>query len=191
MPDETGTPTTRTEAVAVFDDAENLQNAIDELLNHGFDQAEISLLASGKSVEKKLGHLYRRVEELEDTEDAPRTEYVSTAARGDAQGGLIGGLMYVGALAAAGAVVASGGSLGLVLAGAAAAGGAGGAVGAVLAKLIGDKHAEAVQEQLDRGGLLLWVRTREPELEIRAKAILRKHSGQDVHLHELPDPKFA
>jgi hypothetical protein len=99
--------------------------------------------------------------------------------------------MYVGALAAAGAVVASGGSLGLVLAGAAAAGGAGGAAGAVLAKFIGDKHAEAVQEQLDRGGLLLWVRTREPELEIRAEAILRKHSGQDVHLHELPDPKFA
>jgi hypothetical protein len=81
MPDETGAPTTRTEAVAVFDDAENLQAAIDELLNHGFDQAEISLLASGKSVEKKLGHLYRKVEELEDAEDAPRTEYVSTAAR--------------------------------------------------------------------------------------------------------------
>src|SRR3546814_3264293 len=61
-----------------------------------------------RAVEQKLGHLYERVHQLEDAEDAPRKEYVSTAARGDAQGGLIGGLVYVGALAAAGAVFASG-----------------------------------------------------------------------------------
>ena len=191
MPDATGSPETRTEAVAVFDDAERLQAAIDDLLNHGFDQAEISLLASDKAVESKLGHLYERVHQLEDAEDAPRKEYVSTAARGDAQGGLIGGLMYVGALAAAGAVFASGGTLGVALAGAAAAGGAGGAAGAVLAKFIGDRHAKELQTQLDHGGLLLWVRTRAPELEIRAQQILRNHCGRDVHLHEMPDPQAA
>ena len=191
MPDETGAPDTRTEAVAVFDDAQQLQDAIDDLLNHGFDQADISLLASDEAVEQKLGHLYERVQQLEDAEDAPRKEYVSTASRGDAQGGLIGGLMYVGALAAAGAVFASGGTLGLALAGAAAAGGAGGAAGAVLAKFIGDRHAKELQTQLDRGGLLLWVRTRDPELEARAEQILRKHAGRDVHLHEMPDPVAA
>ncbi|HEY9539778.1 MAG TPA: hypothetical protein VIS03_19450, partial [Kiloniellaceae bacterium] len=116
MPDGAGAPSTRTEAVAVFDAAEQMQAAIDELLNSSFDQAEISLLASGRAVEQKLGHLYERVHQLEDAEDAPRKEYVSTAARGDAQGGLIGGLVYVGALAAAGAVFASGGTLGLALA---------------------------------------------------------------------------
>lgn len=189
MADETGAPTTRTEAAAVFDDAGRMQAAIDDLLNHGFDQADISLLASDKAVEQKLGHLYERVHQLEDAADAPRKEYVSTAARGDAQGGIIGGLMYVGALAAAGAVFASGGTLGVALAGAAAAGGAGGAAGAVLAKVIGDRHGEELQAQLDRGGLLLWVRTREPELETRAQEIRRRHSGQDVHLHELPDPQ--
>ena len=191
MPDESGSPETRTEAVAVFDDAERLQAAIDDLLNHGFDQAEISLLASDKVVEGKLGHLYERVQQLEDADDAPRREYVSAAARGDAQGGLIGGLMYVGALAAAGAVFASGGTLGVALAGAAAAGGAGGAAGAVLAKFIGDRHAKELQAQLDRGGLLLWVRTRAPELEARAQQILRKHSGRDIHLHEMPNPQAA
>lgn len=191
MPDATGAPETRTEAVAVFDQAEHLQGAIDALLNHGFDQAEISLLASDKAVDEKLGHLYQRVEHLEDAPDAPRKEYVSTAARGDAQGGLVGGLMYVGALAAAGAVFASGGTLGLALAGAAAAGGAGGAAGAALAKMIGDRHAEDLQSQLDRGGLLLWVRTRDHALEQRAQDILRQHHGRDVHLHELPDPKTA
>jgi hypothetical protein len=189
MPDETGAPETRTEAVAVFEDPERMQAAIDELLNSGFDQADLSLLASDQAVEQKLGHLYERVQDLEDAADAPRKEYVSTAARGDAQGGLIGGLMYVGALAAAGAVFASGGTLGIALAGAAAAGGAGGAAGAVLAKFIGDSHAKELQTQLDHGGLLLWVRTREPEMEERAKSILSNHSGKDVHLHEMPDPQ--
>lgn len=191
MPEESGAPETRTEAVAVFDDAERMQTAIDELLNHGFDQADISLLASDKAIDEKLGHLYKPVQELEDAAEVPRKEYVSTAARADAQGGLIGGLMYVGALAAAGAVFASGGTLGVALAGAAAAGGAGGATGALLAKLIGDRHAKELQAQLDRGGLLLWVRTREPALETRAKEILRRQSGKDVHLHELPDPQSA
>src|SRR3546814_12798076 len=51
---------------------------------------------------------------------------------------------------------------------------AGGAVGAVLAKFIGDRHSQELQAQLDRGGLLLWVRTREPELETRAQDIDRK-----------------
>lgn len=191
MADKTGAPSTRTEAVAVFDDAERLQSAIDELLTSGFDQAEVSLLASDSAIEEKLGHLYERVNELEDREDVPREAYVSTAARGDAQGGLIGGLMYVGALFAAGAVFASGGTLGIALASAAAAGGAGGAVGAVLARFIGDNHAQHLQEQLDRGGLVLWVRTREPELEDRAQRILRRHAGRDVHLHEMSDPQAA
>ncbi len=55
MEDETRCPMIR-EAVAVFDDAEALQAAIDELESSGFDRAEISLLAGAKSVEEKLGH---------------------------------------------------------------------------------------------------------------------------------------
>jgi len=191
MSDEAGSPETRTEAVAVFEDGEHLQAAIDDLLQQGFGQPEISLLASDKAVEDKLGHLYERVQQLEDSEEVPRKAYVSTEERGNAQGGLIGGLMYVGALAAAGAVFASGGTLGVALAGAAAAGGAGGAAGAVLAKFIGDRHADELQTQLDRGGLLLWVRTRDREMEQRAQEILRRHAGRDVHLHEMPDPQTA
>jgi hypothetical protein len=39
---------------------------------------------------------------------------------------------------------------------------------------------------MDRGGLLLWVRTWDVEDERRAVEILRKHSGSDVHVHALP-----
>jgi len=178
---------TRTEAVGVFDDADSLQVAIDEIQSSGFDRADFSLLASENVVEDKLGHIYDKVTELEDDPSVPRAAYVSTEAVGDAEGGLIGGLVYVGALAAAGAVVASGGTLAAVIAAAAMTGGAGGLIGSVLAKLVGDRHAHYLQEQIDHGGLLLWVRTWDKEHEQRAVEILSKHSAHDVHVHALPD----
>jgi len=174
------------EAVAVFDDAETLQAAIDALLSSGFDRADLSLLASEPVVAEKLGHKYEKVSELEDEAAAPRSAYISTESIGDAQGGLIGGLMYIGAVAAAGAIVASGGTIASAFAAAALAGGAGGMFGSTLAKWVGDRHADTLQAQIDHGGLLLWVRTWTAEREERAREILSSHSAHDVHIHDLP-----
>lgn len=177
-------PTIR-EAVAVFYDADDLEAAVDELRAEGFDRAEISLLADEETVEKKLGHLLTKVATVEDDPNVPRTAFVSTAARGEAEGAAIGALAYVGAVAAAGAAVASGGTLlGAALA-AAAAGGAGGLVGSVLAEMIAHEHAERIAEQLDVGGLALWVHTRDRVHEDRAKFLLAKHHGHDVHVHTI------
>lgn len=82
-------------------------------------------------------------------------------------------------------MVASGGTLGAAIAGAALAGGTGRLIGEVLAQFIGDHHARYLQEQIDHGGLLLWVRTRDQAHEKRAVEILSKHSAHDVHTHEL------
>jgi hypothetical protein len=174
------------EAVAVFENSENLQGAIDELLSAGFHRAELSLLASEHVVEEKLGHRYEKIKALADDPAVPRSAYVSTEAIGDAEGGIIGGLVYVGAMAGAGVIVASGGALAAAIAAATLAGGTGGLIGSILAKWIGDRHAHHLQEQMDHGGLLLWVRTRHAEDEKRAMEILRKHSGRDVHIHTLP-----
>ena len=102
------------------------------LLQSGFDRAELSLLASEQAVEEKLGHRYRKVSSLADDPVIPRAAYVSPEAIGGAEGGLIGVLMYVGAMAAAGAIVASGGTLTAVIIGAALTGGAGGLIGSIL-----------------------------------------------------------
>jgi hypothetical protein len=177
---------TITEAVGIFHRSVDLESAIDELLSSGFHRAELSLLAGERAVEEKLGHRYDKVGSLADDSTVPRAAYVSTEAVGDAEGGLIGGLMYVGAAVAGGAIVASGGTLAAGIAAAALAGGAGGLIGSVLAKLVGDRHAHYLQEQIDRGGLLLWVRTWNREDERRAAEILRKHSAGDVHVHALP-----
>jgi hypothetical protein len=55
-----------------------------------------------------------------------------------------------------------------------------------LAKWLGDHHASYLRDQIDRGGLLLWVRTRHTTDEQRAVDILKRHSGGEVHVHALP-----
>jgi hypothetical protein len=173
------------EVVGVFHDERALEAAIDDLLEGGFDRAHISLLASERAVAEKLGHAYERVAELEDDASAARVGYVSKEDYGAAEGGLISGLVYVGALAGAGAIVASGGALGGVLLTAALSGGAGGAVGIALARWIDRRRAEGLNEQLRKGGLLMWVHASSDALEARAKEILGRHGAEDVHGHEL------
>ena len=177
-------PTVR-EVVGIFNNSEDLQSAIDELLSSGFHRAELSLLASEDAVTKQLGHRYQKISELADNAKVPRTAYVSTEALGDAEGAVMGALMYVGATAGAGAVLVSGGTIAVGIAAVALGGSAGGLVGSILAKWIGGQHAQHLQEQIDHGGLILWVRTWDDDEEARAIEILLRHSGRDVHPHTL------
>ena len=172
------------EVVAAFATADSLQAAIDELLSSGFHRAELSLLASEAEVVSKLGHKYRRPSELADDVSVPRAAYVSVEAIGDGQGAVIGALMYVGAGVLMGPVAAAGGTIAAILGAAALGGGAGGLLGTLLGKVLGDGHARRIEEQLDHGGLLLWVHTRDSESAIRAVDILKRNFGRDVHLHE-------
>jgi hypothetical protein len=190
MPETHSAPHLR-EAVAVFTQENSLQEAIDELLSHGFDRADISLLASEKAVERKLGHHFERVQDVEDDPEVERTVYVSKESLGDAEGGAIGGLFYVGACVASGIVVASGGTLAAAIIAAAVTGGVGGLIGAMFASWLDDNRARHLEEQLEHGGLLLWVRTPDADREARAVEILQRHSGRDVHVHGVPDVAAA
>ena len=77
------------------------------------------------------------------------------------------------------------------LIGAATAGGAGGlALGSLIAKFVGGTYGKYISDQLERGGLLLWVRTFDEAQEERAVSILKHHSGQDVHIHGLPETEM-
>jgi hypothetical protein len=173
------------EAVGVFLSADDLQAAIDELLSSGFHRAELSLLAGEDAVNEQLGGRFTSTRALEDDPGVPRSAYVSPEAIGDAQGGIVGALVYAGATFAAGAVVLSGGTIAAALVAATLVGGAGGIFGALLAAWLGDHHGRYLQAQIDHGGLLLWVRTRDPQAAERALNILRRHSSQDVHVHTL------
>jgi len=178
--------TTSTEAVGVFHDAPSLQAAADALMVAGFDRAHLNLLAAEEAVTTKLGHAYKTVFELEDDPKAATQAYSADDSRTEAMTLAIGGLFYIGAVAAIGAVVASGGAVAAIVIAALAGGGAGGAIGGVLASFLSHHHATALQDQIDKGGLLLWVRTIDKAHEESALEILIVHDATDVHIHELP-----
>jgi len=171
------------EVVGIFHNPDDLESAIDELLSSGFDRAELSLLASEDAVATKLGGYYRPVNEMADNPAVPRTAFVSTAAIGDAKGALIGGLTYVGATVAIGAVVMSGGALAAAVAAAVLAGGTGGLIGSALAYWVGHHHAAYLHDQIENGGLLLWVRAWNESDEKRALEIVAKHAADKMHSH--------
>lgn len=179
-------PTGVREAVAVFDTEDALQGAIDELLVSGFGRADLSLLASEEAVVEKLGSRYQKVADLEDVPDIPTAAYVSPESTGDAEGAIIGALMYVGAGIVMGPVAAAGAGIASILGGAVIGGGVGGAIGTVLAIAIGMDHAQHIEEQLEHGGLLLWVRVWDLDHERRAIEILARFAGRDIHVHEFP-----
>ena len=182
MNDATHTPAIR-EAVGVFQDADKMEGAIEELEESGFDRAAISLLASEDTVRQKLGHRFYDAKSLEDDPAVPRKAFISTAAIGDAEGALIGGLMYAGALAAAGVTVASGGAFGALLAAAVAGGASGGLIGGVLASIVGENQAREIEDEIKHGGLLVWVRTPNEDDEKRAVDVLKRNGAGDVHVH--------
>ena len=183
----TGYNPTNTEAVAVFYDVQSFQAAIDDLLLAGFDNADINVLADEHTVTAKLGREYKSTAEFEDNSEAPRTGFVPKETFGDAEGAIIGAGIYVPAIVGSLAVVASGGTMLGAFAAAAIAGGAGGLIGTALARFIGNEHAKHLEQHLNHGGLLLWVRTHDAECENKALEILRRHSAHDVHLHQMPD----
>lgn len=174
------------EAVGIFDNEDALHTAIDELQENGFMRQELSVLAEEKAVEEKLHRIYKRTEEAIDDPDAPRTIFVPQETLGEAEGALIGTPLYVAATTAGAVTVASGGTILTAIVAAAAAGAAGTAIGGVLASFLAQHHADYIQDQLGKGGILLWVHLRSPDMEEKARQILAKHTNKDVHIHEIP-----
>ena len=179
-----GGPTVR-EAVAVLEDVGALEAAVEDLRAAGFAEADISLLAGRGAVEQKLGRTYERVEELEDEPGAPRTAFVSSRKLGEREDAVRGSATVLPTLLAAGTVVASAGAVAAAVIGTALAGVA---VGTALAHFMDRRHADWLQGQIDRGGILLWVRTPDAAAEARAVQILSRHAAHDIHIHEIPAP---
>jgi hypothetical protein len=167
------------EAVAVFNDAATLDEAVYALETRGFDRAAFSILGSEDAVKEKLGQRYRQIKEIEDNPDAPRATFFSRVSRLEAE------YLSAPALAAVGAVVFAGiGTVVPVL----VAASAGALLGAALGRLMHQHHAKIVSEQISRGGLLLWVNVRNAREEQTALEVLGTHSAHDVHIREIAAP---
>ena len=182
-PPDTGPRGNVREAVAVFSTTDDLQAAVDELESRGFDRAALSRLAPVEVVEQTLGHRLATVTEAEDDPAVPRTALIEPESVGNAEGVLMGLPVYVGAIAGAAIAAANTASLLWIVLGAAACGGLGGWVGWRLYRRFSRRRDKRTRAELDRGGLLLWVRTGGADQEAIAQDILSRYGARDVHMH--------
>lgn len=56
-------------------------------------------------------------------------------------------------------------------------------IGTLLARRAGQKHRDYYSNQIEHGGILLWVRVRDEDKQNVAVEIMKGHSGRDVHVH--------
>ena len=185
MKSETSKPPVR-EAVGVFFDAETLHAAVDELEESGFTYEQLGLLAEENTIAKRLGEFYTRINESAEADGGPRIAFVADKSMGDTVHAFLGTLFIVGTTVASGAVVASaailGGALLAALAGAAALGG----VGAVMSLILRESDAEELEQQVDEGHLLLFVRVQGAESEEKALEVLSRHGAFDAKVYTAP-----
>ena len=169
------------EVVGLFDSMDNLQSAIDDLLTHGFDRSEISLLAEDATAREKVGA--KRSVEIEDSDEAPRISYIENESLNEGKASLIGLLFYVGAIAGAIAVWTIFGSFSEAIFAGIVTGMVASLIGVGVIKLIQRRQRNWAQAQLARGGLLLWARTWTEEHERAAMNAMQRNGGHDVHVH--------
>jgi hypothetical protein len=95
----------------------------------------------------------------------------------------MGGL--AAAFVASGATIMTGGGALAAIIGATVAGGGAGALIEVLGKRAGSEREQFLQEQIEKGGILLWIKIKEPTDETLAREILKRHNATNILRHEL------
>ncbi|PRY71403.1 hypothetical protein [Marivita geojedonensis] len=172
------------EAVGVFDNLEDLQSTFYDLRMVGFSRYDISLLGNEEVLKEKLGQSYWRSEELEDDPRAPRAAFVSEEAIGELEGAIAGGFFFLGSYIAMAAMLTPAATLAASIAAIAIGGSPAAVIGTLLARRVGQQHKDYYTNQINHGGILLWVRVKDKEREELAVKIMKGHSGRDVHVHD-------
>ena len=174
------------EAVGAFHSPEALDTAVSELGSAGWDKSEMSLLAQDSVLQPGIPAHGHDMRQAADEAELPRGAVV-----GDEdvrQGRTLATSMaaVIAAFAASGATILTGGGALAAAIGAAAAGGGAAAAVNAIGRWISGSRSEVLRDQVDQGGILLWVTVRDAEQERLAIEILRRCGATDVHVHEIP-----
>ena len=176
-------PTVR-EAIGVFTEVQPLKEAIDALIAVGFDREKLGLLASEQAVKQSLGDFYAATNESHDSQRAPAIAFVGKDALAEAGQSLGGGLFFVGTAGVTGAIVTSAAVLGGALLTAVGGVIGVGLIGLAVSSVIHQSDADFLQQQVDEGRLLLFVRV-DSGNEQQAVNILEQHKATAVKVHDV------
>lgn len=156
----------RREIIGVFLTLEQIRAAAGDLVELGFAREALGLLSPAEPFGASA-------------ESAPEGEWVRRESVGDVGHAGAGALSLAGTTALGAAVVASAGALGGAVIAATAGAATMGAVGAAMSRVIHKNDAEYLEEQLDKGRLLLFVRIAAGNAS-RPKDIMSQHGAIDV-----------
>lgn len=177
------------EMVALFADPHALEAAVQDLLTHGIDHGDISILGREKVVRERLGHRLDDSVAGADQPGLPRRGWIEPESRMQGRGALASVLGYFGAVTALGLTFATGGAAAVAIGAALVGAGAGAGIGTGLGKLFDQRLAREFQHQIEQGGILLWVRLADqPECEARVREVLARHGAHHVHLQQNMPP---
>lgn len=170
------------EVAGIFKTAEDLQSAIRELESIAFTRADLSVMGARRELERTFGERTVEPREALQNVDTPRQSPSRPEEQTIGIAGMIGGSAYVGAMAlalAAGAV-----TFPAIISAAVIGGIGGGTLGVILSKIFGDRFSRHMQEQIEKGGLLLWVKADTAYKIETAKQIMVANNGYNVHIQK-------
>lgn len=174
------------EVVGAVFSQEALETLATELMEAGVDRNDIDLMADWNTVIEKLGMTYPDADRVPDVPDLPRRRLVTRDEDATLTGAVFGTLIATGALVAGVPVVASGGALAAVLAASALGGGIGAAFARKIRKVLtADADPDAIEHDINRGGIVVFVRVDNEQEERRAIEIMRRNGAHNVHVHEI------
>jgi hypothetical protein len=156
--------------VALFDDVNTAQRALEDLLNNGFERNNVSIVRTNDKGDYTAGQT---------ADDASGA--AAGAGIGAALGGIAGLVVGLGVLAIPGlGPVIAAGPIATTLAGAGLGAAAGGIIGALTDVGIPKEEAGYYAEGVRRGGTLLTVRANDNQVN-RATDILNRYSPVDIN----------
>jgi citrate lyase beta subunit len=168
---------------AVFAEVAPFREVLRALVGAGFDHTDVSVLAPHRAVADHFDGVVPAPPQLADRSDTPRRDLEPETTVEAVVHAIAEGLSVIGTLGAAGAAYAVGGPVGV-------ASGAGAAVETsveeVLDRFVGGGHVRRFKENLADGGLVVWVRVRDRAAAERARGLLERHGGRDIHAVPAP-----
>lgn len=166
------------EAVGVFEDMEDLRKAVSELEGTQFSRESISMLGNKNDIEKQFGLPEIPPALAENNRDAPRQPPIRTEEKAIGLGVMIGSCSFI---AVTGTLLATGADVDISIILTATI--AGGVIGYLLAKITEKYFGRHIQKQIEKGGMVLWVKTHNAKREKIAYDILIKHGAKHVHIN--------
>lgn len=176
------------ELVALFDDPDALEDAIEALELHGFDRADIAIVAGPETLRRALHRERLAMSEVADDPEAPARVPVDRHERAEGKAALAAALALLAGFTGGAAAVVIGAELLAAYGLALAAGAVGGGLGWLAGRGIERRYLGGLAREVEAGGIVLWVRLREGRDPALAEAVLREHGGRQIHLHELDRP---